>query len=214
MKTDELISALVGDYASQPRPKPIGHSLVTAIIAGFAISAVLFSITLDVRPDFISALGTWRYDLKLGGSLVFTVLAASVALRVSKPTTNPLSVMRALVMPALLLLGAVIYELSAIPASTWLPSAMGMNGPVCAANIVFLSIVPLSAVVYALRQGAPMSPPSAGAAAGLLAGAMGATVFAMHCMEDSPLFVAIWYTLATAFMATVGLLVGRYVLRW
>jgi hypothetical protein len=43
---------------------------------------------------------------------------------------------------------------------------------------------------------------------------MGATVFAMHCMDDSPLFVAIWYTLATGLMALTGLLVGRYVLRW
>jgi hypothetical protein len=43
---------------------------------------------------------------------------------------------------------------------------------------------------------------------------MGATVFAMHCMEDSPLFVAIWYTLATGLMATAGRLIGRYALRW
>jgi hypothetical protein len=214
MKTDELISALVGDYASQPRPKPIARSLGMAIIAGFAISAAFFSITLGVRPDFISALGTWRYDMKLGGSLVFAVLAASVALRVSRPATNPLSVTRTLVVAALLLLGAVIYELATIPAAAWLPHAMGMNGPVCAADIIFLSIAPLTAIVYALRQGAPMSPAFTGAAAGLLAGAMGATVFAMHCMEDSPLFVAIWYTLATGFMAMVGLLVGRYVLRW
>jgi hypothetical protein len=91
---------------------------------------------------------------------------------------------------------------------------MGVNGPACAANIVILSIAPLSAVVYALRQGAPMSPAFTGATAGLLAGGMGATVFAMHCMEDSPLFVAIWYTLAIGLMAMVGLLVGRYALRW
>ena len=33
-------------------------------------------------------------------------------------------------------------------------------------------------------------------------------------MEDSPLFVAIWYTLATGLMATAGRLIGRYALRW
>ena len=79
MNTGELISALVGDYALQPRPRPIGRSLVAAIIAGFATSAALFSVTLGMRPDFISALGTWRYDMKLAGSLVFAILAASVA---------------------------------------------------------------------------------------------------------------------------------------
>jgi hypothetical protein len=43
---------------------------------------------------------------------------------------------------------------------------------------------------------------------------LGATVFAMHCTNDSPLFVAIWYTLAIGLTAIVGLLVGQYVLRW
>jgi hypothetical protein len=214
MNTGELISALVGDYALQPRPRPIGRSLVAAIIAGFATSVVLFSVTLGIRPDFISALGTWRYDMKLVGSLVLAILAASIASRVSKPTVSPRSVMLVLVVPVIFLLVAVTYELTTIPASAWLPLAMGMNGPACAAHIVILSIVPLGAVVYALRQGAPMSPSATGATAGLLAGAMGATVFAMHCMEDSPLFVAIWYTLATGLMAMAGRLIGRYALRW
>jgi hypothetical protein len=59
-----------------------------------------------------------------------------------------------------------------------------------------------------------MSPAVAGAAAGLLAGALGAAVYATHCMDDSPLFVAIWYTPAIGLMTLVGLLVGRTMLRW
>jgi hypothetical protein len=214
MRTDELINTLVADHAAQPRPRPIGHGLVMAIIGGLAISAALFSITLGFRPDIVSALGTWRFDMKLADNLVLVIVTIWVVLRLSRPTTTPPSAMRALVVPAFLLLAAVMYELVTVPASGWLNRAMGMNGFMCLANIIFLSIFPLSAVVYALRQAAPMSPALAGAAAGLLAGALGATVFAMHCMDDSPLFVAIWYTLATGLMAMVGLLVGQYVLRW
>jgi hypothetical protein len=59
-----------------------------------------------------------------------------------------------------------------------------------------------------------MSPAVTGAVAGLLAGALGATVYATHCTDDSPLFVAIWYTQAIGFMALGGMLVGQYVLRW
>jgi hypothetical protein len=91
---------------------------------------------------------------------------------------------------------------------------MGVNGVICLANIIFLSVLPLTATIYALRQGAPMSPALAGAAAGLLAGALGATVFAMHCTNDSPLFVAIWYALAIGLMSMLGLLIGRHALRW
>lgn len=214
MRTDELINTLVVDHAAQPGPKPVGHGLVMAIIGGVAISAALFSITLGFRPDILSALNTWRFDLKLSVNLVLVIAAAWFALRLSSPTTTPLSAMRALLVPALLLLATVVYELVTIPASAWPSRAIGVNGVMCLASIISLSVLPLTATIYALRRGAPMSPAVTGAAAGLLAGALGATVFAMHCMDDSPLFVAIWYTLATGLMALTGLLVGRYVLRW
>jgi hypothetical protein len=214
MRTDELINTLVADHAVQPRPKPVGHGLVMAIIGGLAISGALFALTLGVRPDIVSALGTWQFDLKLSVNLVLMIVTAWIALRLSSPTTTSLSAMRALLVPALLLLAAVIYELVTVPASAWLSRAMGVNGVMCLASIIFLSVLPLTATIFALRQGAPASPAVMGAVGGLLAGALGAAVFAMHCTNDSPLFVAIWYTLATGLMALTGLLVGRYVLRW
>jgi hypothetical protein len=51
-------------------------------------------------------------------------------------------------------------------------------------------------------------------AAGLLAGGMGAALYAMHCPDDSPLFVATWYGLAIAVVATLGAVLGSRVLRW
>jgi len=214
MRTNELINTLVGDHASQPRPKPVVHGLVLAIIGGLAIAAALFSIMLGVRPDILSALSTWRFDLKLSANLVLTIAAAWVALRLSSPTTPPLSAMRALIVPALLLLAAVVYELVTIPASAWPSRAMGVDGVMCLASIIFLSAIPLAATIYALRHGAPTSPAVMGAVGGLLAGALGATIFAMHCTNDSPLFVAIWYVLAIGLMAMFGLVVGRHALRW
>jgi hypothetical protein len=214
MRTDELINTLVADHAAQPGPKPVGHGLVMAIIGGLAISSALFSLTLRVRPDFISALGTWRYDMKLDVNLVLMIAATWVALRLSSPTTTPRTAMRALTVPVLLLLAAVLYELVTVSVSEWPSRAMGVNGMMCFANIIFLSVFPLTTTMYALRQGAPMSPALAGAAAGLLAGALGATVFAMHCTNDSPLFVAIWYVLAISLMSMFGLVIGRHALRW
>jgi len=212
MRTDELINTLVADHAVQPRPKPVGHGLVMAIIGGLAISGALFALT--VRPDIVSALGTWRFDLKLSVNLVLVIAAAWVALRLSSPTTTPLSAMQPLLVPALLLLAAVMYELVTVPASAWPSRAMGVNGVMCLASIIFLSVLPLTATIYALRQGAPASPAVMGAVGGLLAGALGATVFAMHCTNDSPLFVAIWYALAIGLMSMFGLLIGRHALRW
>ena len=44
-------------------------------------------------------------------------------------------------------------------------------------------------------------PSLAGAVAGLAAGGVAATLYAAHCTDDSPLFVATWYTLAIAALA-------------
>jgi hypothetical protein len=214
MRTDELINTLVADHAAQPRPRPIGHGLVMAIIGGLAISAALFSITLGPRPDILSALSTWRFDTKWADNLVLAIAATWVALRLSRPTATPRTAMRALMVPVFLLLAAVLYELVTVSASEWPSRAMGVNGVMCVASIIYLSAFPLTTTIYALRQGAPMSPALAGAAAGLLAGALGATVFAMHCTNDSPLFVAIWYALAIGLMSVFGLLIGRHALRW
>jgi len=77
-----------------------------------------------------------------------------------------------------------------------------------------LSLAPLVAVLVMLRSAAPASPALAGAAAGLLSAAAGATLYAFHCFDDSPLFVVTWYTLATVPMVVIGALAGRRLLRW
>jgi hypothetical protein len=47
-----------------------------------------------------------------------------------------------------------------------------------------------------------------------VAAALAATVYAAHCTDDSPLFVATWYSLAIAFVTVVGAVIGSRVLRW
>ena len=64
-----------------------------------------------------------------------------------------------------------------------------------------------------LRQGAPTRPRLAGAVAGLLAGGVAATFYAAHCTDDSPLFVATWYTVAVAILAALGALLAPRVAR-
>jgi hypothetical protein len=53
-----------------------------------------------------------------------------------------------------------------------------------------------------------------GAASGLLAGAMGAAVYALHCPEMEPVFLGAWYLLGMLVPAGLGALVGRWMLRW
>jgi hypothetical protein len=77
-----------------------------------------------------------------------------------------------------------------------------------------LALAPLAAILLALRKGAPEQPLFCGAAAGLFAGALGAALYATHCWDDSPLFVAIWYPLGIAVSVLIGALAGSRLLRW
>jgi hypothetical protein len=43
---------------------------------------------------------------------------------------------------------------------------------------------------------------------------LAATLYASHCSDDSPLFVATWYTIATALVAAIGALAGSRMLRF
>ena len=66
----------------------------------------------------------------------------------------------------------------------------------------------------ALRHGAPTRPVLAGAVAGLAAGGLAAAFSAAHCTDESPLFVATWYTIAIAMLAALGAMLAPRVARW
>jgi hypothetical protein len=80
--------------------------------------------------------------------------------------------------------------------------------------IPMLAIGPLGVFILALRNGAPFSPGLSGAVAGLAAGSIATTFYAMNCFDDSPLFVVTWYPLALGGVVLAGNLAGRRFLRW
>jgi hypothetical protein len=92
--------------------------------------------------------------------------------------------------------------------------ALGTSAAACLASIGLLSLPTLAAILYVLRQGAVTAPAHAGLAAGLAAAGLAAAIYALHCNEDSPLFVASWYGLATLMVGAVGAFAGRVALRW
>ena len=50
--------------------------------------------------------------------------------------------------------------------------------------------------------------------AGLAAGGLAAAFYASNCTDDSPLFVALWYTLAIGIVTGAGYLAGKRWLTW
>ena len=54
----------------------------------------------------------------------------------------------------------------------------------------------------------------AGAAAGLLSGAVGALVYSLHCPELAAPFLGFWYLLGMLIPTAAGALLGPRLLRW
>ncbi len=214
MRTQDLINALSEDHAARPQPQPLWRTFLIAMAAGLGVAAALFALTLGIRPDAATAIETWRYNFKFVMTLTLAVTSARFVWRLARPAADVRPAELAMAAAPLLLLGAVLYELWAVPESRWLPRTLGSNSLACVVSITLLSLAPLAGAFYALRRGAPLRPGLAGAAAGLLASALAATLYAMHCPDDSPLFGAIWYSAAMALVSIGGALAGRRLLRW
>jgi hypothetical protein len=214
MKTEDLINALAEDHAARPWPGSLRQTFFVAVALGLVIAAIAFALVLGVRPDISIALRTWRFDFKLVMTVTLALTSAWLVWRLSRPAIDPRPAELAMAIAPLLVLGAVTYELWSIPKPEWLPRAIGSNSVACLLSISFLSLAPLGGAFYALRQGAPLRPGFAGAAAGLLASALAAMLYALHCPDDSPLFGAVWYTAAITVVAAAGMIAGRRFLRW
>jgi len=211
MKTDQLISALVADRPADGYT--LDRRLRLALLAGGLISLGLFWIFLRPRPDLVPALATWRFDFKILLMMLTAVLAFGFCRAMARPIASPHHARR-LLLPAAALLAAIAVELLTIPSALWATRLVGSNSLVCLSAIPFLSLAPLTAVLAILRRGAPRSPALCGVAAGALAAACGATLYAFHCFDDSPLFVLTWYGLAAAIVISIGAIAGHRLLRW
>jgi len=211
MKTDNLIDALVADR--MPRGRPLRWALAAALLLGGLVSLAFFFAILRVRADIAPALGTWRFELKVGLVLLALGLAFSLCIALSRPVTPAHPGGRLLPLAALAVL-AVAIELLALPGVSWTNRLVGSNALVCLVAIPTLAIAPLAALLIILRAGAPAAPALAGGAAGLLAAAAAAALYAFHCFDDSPLFVVTWYTLAAIPVILVGAFAGQRLLRW
>jgi hypothetical protein len=203
MKTDDLIRALAADHAA--RAPSLERSLARAVALGLAISAALFAAILGPRPDLAVVIGEPRFAFKLLLTLLLAASSFMLASRLARPARDTKRWWLVLAAVPVLLAAAVLTELSVLPAGSWSARLIGSNAALCLASVPLLAV---------LRRSAPLRPGVTGAVAGLCAGGLGAALYATHCIDDSPLFVATWYGVAIAGTAIAGASAGRTLLRW
>ncbi|MEP7243625.1 MAG: NrsF family protein [Gammaproteobacteria bacterium] len=211
MRTDELVRVLARDGA---RPvAPIGQAMLVAVLVGLVLSAALFALVLHPRPDIGEAVLTPRFLFKLIVMAALAVAAGALLVDAARPLPRFQGSWALLVAPALLLAGVVV-ELFITDADTWRAHLVGHNAVHCVSLIPFFALAPAAALFFILKRGAPARPAISGAVAGLVAGGIGALFYAMSCPDDSPLFVATWYSIAIAAVTMVSSYAGSKLLRW
>jgi hypothetical protein len=212
MQTDQLIRTLAADNAY--RARPVGLVLALALLAAAPVSLALFFAELGVRPDVMTAMRNPFFELKFAVTLALAISAIAVSLHLSRPEASLHGFVWLLLIPAGLLVAGISGEMMMPQRLPMMTRLVGSNSKVCLTAIPAMSLPLLAAALFGLRHGAPTRPAVAGAVAGLLSAGLAATLYASHCTDDSPLFVATWYTIATGLMAAIGALAGSKVLRF
>lgn len=212
METDQLIRTLAADNAQ--RALPVGIVLALALLAATPLSTAMFLLGLGIRPDIVIAVRNPFFDLKFAVTLALAIPATIISVHLSRPEASLHGWGWLLLAPILVLAGAIVSEMMLPQRLPMLTRLVGHNWLLCMSAVPVLSLPLLAAALFGLRRGAPSRPAVAGAVAGLLSAGFAATLYAAHCTDDSPLFVATWYTIAAAFVAGLGALIGRKVLRY
>ena len=212
MDTDQLIRTLAADNSHQARP--VGFVLALALLAAAPVSLLMFVTELGVRPDVMSAIHNPFFDLKFAITLALASAAITVALHLSRPEASLRGWLWLLMIPVGLLVAGISGEMMMPQRLPMMVRLVGNNSKVCMTAVPLMALPLLVAALIGLRHGAPTRPAIAGAMAGLLSAGLAATLYASHCEDDSPLFVATWYTIATAMVTAIGALLGSRVLRF
>lgn len=212
MDTEQLIRSLAADN-SQP-VRSVRHVLMLALLAAAPVSLLIFFAELGVRPDVMTAMRNPFFDLKFAVTLALAISAVAVALHLSRPEASLRGFGWYLLIPAGLLVAGISGEMMMPQRAPMMTRLIGNNSRYCMVSIPVLSLPLLIAALIGLRHGAPSRPALSGAIAGLLSAGLAATLYASHCTDDSPLFVAFWYTLAIAPVAALGALIGARVLKY
>lgn len=213
MRTEELVRMLATN-AEAPPPGGFGQRYALALGWGAFAATLLMALALGVRPDLAEAARLPMFWAKLAYAAALAAAGLVAALRLSRPGARlgrvPLAV--AAIVAAMWLLGAA--ALARAEPAQWTGLFFGDTWRSCPFLIAGLSAPLLAGALWATKGLAPTRLALAGGAAGLLAGASGALVYALHCPELGAPFLGVWYLAGMLIPAALGALAGPRLLRW
>ena len=213
MKTDELVTVLAtGGGAVEPNA--VARRYALSLGWGAFGATLLMAILLGVRPDIDAAARLPMFWIKLAFPASIAVASLVAASRLSRPGARLGGTPAAIVAPVLVIWLYAAWVLLGAPPAQRAALVMGRTWEYCLIGIPMLALPVFAAALWAMKDLAPTRLTFAGAAAGLLAGAFAALVYALHCPEMEAPFLGVWYVAGMLIPAAAGALLGPLVLRW
>jgi len=213
VKTEELVNLLAAGVAPVPK-NTVNRRFAVAMGWGVPGAVLLLVLLLGIRPDLAQAGSEPMFWMKPAFAAGLALAGFFAAERLARPGVRLGAVWTALALPVLAVwLIAAVVLIDAAPAQR-ADLILGNTWKTCPFNIALISLPLFAATLWALKGLAPTRLALAGASAGLLAGALSALVYALHCPESAAPFLAVWYVLGIAIPTLAGALLGPRVLRW
>jgi hypothetical protein len=213
MKTDDLVAMLSTGDVAVPR-RAASRRLRMALLAGVPVSLMILLVEYGVRRDIVQAMFWPMFWIKVLFPLCIAVAGYVAVQRLARPGVEARHAWLGAALPVLGIWALAVAAWFGAPVDERVPSLMGQSWRICAASISLMALPVFVAALVALKGLAPTRPALAGAAAGALAGGVGASVYALHCMELTAPFLAVWYVSGIAVPVLVGAVLGPRLLRW
>ena len=213
MKTDDLI-AMLGTNVEPVDKRYVLWVVGAAVAVGTLVATAVILLAFGFRTDLTSTRAFIFLFSKLAFTIVTVVLTAIMLTKLARPGgERRISIVWvALPFAAILLLAAV--NLALAPSAHWETMIVGDQWLECVLSIPIIAIVPFALIVWAVRRMAPTDLRRTGALVGLTAGSVSATAYALHCVDDSLPFVALWYGGTIVLCTLAGVVLGPRLLRW
>src|SRR5258708_226602 len=207
MRTEDLIAQLSGRVGVAP-PHAAVRRLCLAAALGGAVAMLLLLVSLGVRPDLVTASTTAPFWMKWMFTLSLAWASVVVARRLGDPDTHVGLAWLGLAAPIAIVAMMGVGELMTAPAAQWRGLVVGSTSLRCFVAIPLLAAPVFASLLWAFQRLAPTRLRLTGATAGFFAGATAASVYALSCPEQSPAFMAVWYTGGMLSAAPIRGLVG------
>jgi hypothetical protein len=211
MKTDDLIRALATDTSRQP---DLRTTLLLGMVPSLAIAVLAVWLVLGFRSDLATALVTPVSVVRILLTGLLGIVATRLALLLARPEGRQSARLWPLALIAIAAIGLLLWAFVTTPQDARQMATVGKTMITCLVAIPLLSVLPVATLHHVLRRGATTAPALAGFVAGGAGSGLAASIYALYCTEDSPLFYVTWYGLAIMGVTLISTMIGAHNLRW